>query len=86
MKVKLYSTPTCPYCIALKEFLDRHNVHFTNIDVSKDSKSAGYIMSKTNSPGVPQVEITFSSSVEPIYLIGWDEDVKKKLKEVLKLP
>jgi len=34
--VEIYTTPTCPYCIAAKRLLTQKNVAFTEIDVSRD--------------------------------------------------
>ena len=39
-KVIIYSTPTCPHCINLKEYLTEQNVEFENIDVSQDQEKA----------------------------------------------
>ena len=35
-KIKVYSTPTCPYCQMSKQFLKDNNVTFEDIDVSRD--------------------------------------------------
>lgn len=34
--VEIYTTPTCPYCIAAKRLLIDKGVAFTEIDVSRD--------------------------------------------------
>lgn len=34
--VTLYTTPTCPFCIAAKRLLDGKNVKYTEIDVAGD--------------------------------------------------
>lgn len=34
--VEIYTTPTCPYCIAAKRLLTRKGVEFTEIDVAAD--------------------------------------------------
>ncbi len=39
-EVVVYSTPTCPYCHAVKDFLKANNVEFNDVDVSKDPKAA----------------------------------------------
>ena len=38
--VKVYSTPTCPYCTMAKDFLKEHKIEFEDIDVSKDEERA----------------------------------------------
>jgi glutaredoxin 3 len=34
--VEIYTTPTCPYCVAAKGLLTRKGVAYTEIDVSRD--------------------------------------------------
>ena len=34
--VEIYTTPTCPYCVAAKRLLTKKGVAFTDIDVSRD--------------------------------------------------
>ncbi len=55
MEVKVYSTPTCPYCKMVKEYLSSKGVTFQNIDVSLD-KAAGEEMVKISGQmGVPVI-------------------------------
>ena len=82
MRVKVYSTLGCPYCIELKDFLKRFNVKYVDIDVSKDEEAARYIISKTGNKGVPQIELIGDKTE---YILGFDEDIKKRLKKLLKL-
>jgi len=36
MKAKLYTKPTCPFCIRAKELLTERGIEYEDIDVSKD--------------------------------------------------
>ena len=54
---KVYSTPICPYCTALKNFLREHNIDFEDIDVSKDAKAREEIIQKTGQLGVPVIDV-----------------------------
>ncbi|MCF8231544.1 MAG: hypothetical protein K9J27_05085 [Bacteroidales bacterium] len=56
-RVVVYSTPTCPHCNTLKSHLRRHNIHFQDIDVSKDQQKAQELVKKTGQQGVPQTDI-----------------------------
>lgn len=56
-KVIVYSTPTCPHCNSLKEYLKQHQISFRDIDVSKDQKMAQELVRKSGQQGVPQTEI-----------------------------
>ena len=54
--VKIYSTTWCAYCKMAKEYLGKLNVPFQEIDIEQDQKAAQYIMDKTHSAGVPQID------------------------------
>ena len=56
-KIKVYSTPTCPYCRMVKDFLKEKDVEFDDIDVSQNHEAAHEMMSKSGQMGVPQIEI-----------------------------
>ena len=36
--VTVYSTPTCPWCIKVKDFLKNNNIEFESKDVAADEK------------------------------------------------
>ena len=57
MVVRVFSTPTCPYCLTLKNFLKEHNIEFEDIDVSQDEKVRDEMIKKSGQMGVPVVEI-----------------------------
>ncbi len=56
-RVIVYSTPTCPHCNTLKDYLKRNQIPFRDIDVSKDQKMAQELVRKSGQQGVPQTEI-----------------------------
>ncbi|MDF1498141.1 MAG: glutaredoxin domain-containing protein [Patescibacteria group bacterium] len=56
MKIKVYTTPTCPSCRNLKNFLHEQKIEFEEIDVSKDHKSAVQIVEKSGQMQVPILE------------------------------
>ncbi len=66
--VKVYSTPTCPWCIRAKQFLKDNNIEFQNLDVSGDQVAAEEMMSKTGQMGVPVIDI------DREMIIGFDKD------------
>jgi len=57
MTVKVYTTPTCPYCYTLKEFLKEHNIEFEDIDISKDEKVKDDIIKRSGAIGAPIIEV-----------------------------
>jgi glutaredoxin 3 len=68
MIVKVYSTPVCPYCHTLKEFLKERGISFEDIDVSKDEKVMNYMIEKSGQMGVPVVEI------DDQMIVGFDRE------------
>jgi glutaredoxin-like YruB-family protein len=56
-RVIVYSTPTCPHCNSLKQYLKQQQIPFRDVDVSKDQKMAQELVRKSGQQGVPQTEI-----------------------------
>jgi len=74
--VKVYSTPTCPYCHLAKQFLKENNIEFEDIDVSVNQQAAQEMIDKSHQMGVPVLDINGT------LVIGFD---KSKIKQLLKL-
>ena len=55
--ITVYSTPTCPFCIRVKQFLKDNNVTFRDIDVSSDSAMVEEMVAKSGQMGVPVIDI-----------------------------
>jgi len=72
--VKVYSTPTCPWCVRVKQFLQENKVEFQNFDVSSDKPAADEMVKKTGQMGVPVIDI------DGQIIIGFD---KEKIKSAL---
>ncbi|MDP3790049.1 MAG: glutaredoxin family protein [Candidatus Omnitrophota bacterium] len=72
--IKVYSTPTCPYCVRAKQFLKDNNIAFENIDVASDPAKAQEVMNKSGQMGVPVLDI------DGEIIVGFDRD---KIKELL---
>ncbi len=56
-KIKIYSTPTCTYCIILKKYLTDKGVEVEEVDVSQDEEAKKYMIEKTNQMTVPVTEL-----------------------------
>jgi glutaredoxin-like YruB-family protein len=67
-EVIVYSTPTCPYCSAAKDYFRDNDVEFTDYDVSSDREKAREMIEKTGQQGVPVIEI------DGEVVIGFDKD------------
>lgn len=57
MKVKVYSTDNCPYCVMAKEYLKEKRIDFEEIDVGADREAAQEMVEKSGQMGVPVIEI-----------------------------
>lgn len=57
MDVKVYSTPSCPWCTVAKKYLTSKNVPFEDLDVSVDRESALEMVQKSGQRGVPVIDI-----------------------------
>lgn len=75
-KVIVYSTPSCPWCYKLKDWLKQNKIQFEDVDVSKDRNRAIEMVEKSGQMGVPVADI------DGQIIIGFD---LPKLKELLKI-
>jgi glutaredoxin 3 len=53
MDAIVYTSPTCPYCTMVKEFLSQRGVSFEERDVSRDPSYAQELVNSTGQMGVP---------------------------------
>ncbi|MEK7123320.1 MAG: glutaredoxin domain-containing protein [Patescibacteria group bacterium] len=74
--VKVYSTPTCPYCHMVKEYFDKHDIKYADVNVASDLKEREEMINKSGQLGVPVIDI------EGEIIIGFN---KEKLKKILKI-
>ncbi len=73
MKIKIYSTPTCPYCSMAKDFLSEKGIEFEDIDVSVDQKAAEEMIEKSGQMGVPVIVIIKDNGEESV-ILGFDRE------------
>jgi len=66
--VKVYSTPTCPWCIRTKQFLRDNNIIFEDTDVSGNQEVAEEMIKKSGQMGVPVLDI------DGEIIIGFDQE------------
>lgn len=75
-KVKIFSTPTCPYCKMAKQFLAESNIQVEDVDVSSNQPAAQEMISKSGQMGVPVLDI------DGQIVVGFD---KTRIKQLLGL-
>lgn len=75
-EVTIYSTPTCHFCHAAKDFMNDNEIKFNDVDVSTDADKRQEMIEITGQMGVPVIRIGDD------VVVGFDEE---KVKELLEL-
>ena len=65
--VKVYSTPTCPWCKRAKKFLEDNGIAYDDLDVGGDKEAREEMVRKSGQMAVPVIEIDSEVGV------GFDE-------------
>jgi glutaredoxin-like YruB-family protein len=55
-KIKIYTLPTCGYCLQLKEYLKSKNLEFEEIDVLANEQMAKEMVEKSGQTSCPVLE------------------------------
>ncbi|MDO5027042.1 MAG: glutaredoxin family protein [Tissierellia bacterium] len=74
-KIRVFSSDTCPYCTAVKNFLTENNIEFEEANVTTDAKARNELIQK-GYRGVPVIIIGDEE------VVGFDQP---RLKELLNL-
>lgn len=74
-KVKIYSTPTCPFCKKAKAFFKEHNIEYEDVNVAGDEKARDEMIEKSGQMSVPVIEIG-----DKIIVGFYEQELKKALK------
>ena len=72
MTIKIYTTPTCPWCKKTKGFLKQNKIKYTEVDVSSNRKAAQEMIKKSGQMGVPVLDINRK------IIVGFDPERIKK--------
>ena len=75
-RVIVYSTPSCPWCVKLKDYLKEKNIRFEDVDVAANSSRAEEMKKKSGQMGVPQTDIAGQM------IVGFD---KMKINRLLNI-
>jgi len=76
MTVKVYGTPSCPYCRMAEDLLIENDVAFEKVDLSQDEDEMNRITDKAGELAVPIIEI------DDELIVGFN---KKKIMECLEV-
>jgi len=71
--VRIFTTPACPFCYVLKEFLKEKGIEFEEIDVSQDKKARDEMIKKSGRLEAPIMEI------DGQIVVGFDKEKICKL-------
>ena len=73
-QVTIYSTPTCHFCHAAKDFFTENHITFTDYNVASDLTKRQEMIQKSGQMGVPVIDVGGE------LVVGFDED---RLRELL---
>lgn len=76
--VTIYTTKTCGYCRASKDFFNEHGIAYTEVDVGADEVKAREIIEKSGQMGVPVIVV--GEGADEQLVVGYD---KGRLSELL---
>lgn len=72
-KVTIYSTPTCHFCHAAKDFFTENKISFTDYNVATDLAKRQEMIQKSGQMGVPVIY------VGDRMVVGFDEGQLRRL-------
>ncbi|MDP4180412.1 MAG: glutaredoxin domain-containing protein [Bacillota bacterium] len=67
MNITVYSTPTCPWCTRVKDYLKYKEINFNEVNVASDRDGAMEMIRKSGQRGVPVVDI------DGTIIVGFDQ-------------
>ncbi len=70
--VTIYTTQTCGYCKAAKDFMDSKGVPYNAIDVGIDHEKAREMIEKSGQMGVPVIVV--GDGPEEELIVGFDQN------------
>ncbi len=76
MTIKVYSTPTCPWCVKAKDYFKTKNLSFLDVDVASNHEAAREMVQKSGQRGVPVIEIDGN------IVVGFDQMKIEKLLNI----
>lgn len=74
-QVTIYTTPTCHFCHAAKDYFKEKGVEYTEKDVASDLEARQEMLEKSGQMGVPQILIGDE------LVVGFDQG---RIEELLK--
>ena len=70
--IKIYTTPTCPWCKKAKEYFKSRRIKYTEFNVVEDEKARKDMIDKSSQMGVPVIDI------DGQIIVGFDQAALEK--------
>ena len=77
VKVKVYSTTTCPYCHMLKSYLKEKNIPFEDVLIDEQPEQMKTSIDTCGSMGVPCTHITKDDGKQ-VAILGFNKEALDK--------
>lgn len=74
-EIEIFTTPSCPYCSKLKQWMEEEGIEYTEWDVASNREKAIEMIQQTGQQGVPQTIIDGEQAV-----IGFQPD---RIKDII---
>lgn len=75
MEIQIYTTPTCPWCKKLKQWLKRRRYSFQELDTTESDTYRDELLEKSGQLAVPVIDIS------GIIVVGFNEaEIVKAIK------
>lgn len=71
--VRIYTTPTCPWCVRAKDYFKKNKIVYTEVNVAADAKARRELIEKSGQLGVPVIEVAREGQ-EPVVIVGFDQE------------
>ena len=65
-KVKIYTTPACPWCTVAKRYFGEHGISYVEVDVATDRHGLREMVITTGQYGVPVIVVGEKA------MVGWN--------------
>ena len=72
-QVTIYTTPTCHFCHAAKDFCSANGIQFTDYNVAADLPKRQEMIQKSGQMGVPVI------TIDKDLMVGFDEERLRQL-------
>ncbi|MGL5245917.1 MAG: glutaredoxin family protein [Sarcina sp.] len=66
--IKVYTTNSCPWCVKAKQYLQKKNVAFTELNVQSDMVAREEMVKKSKQMGVPVLDVNGT------VIVGFNKD------------